>query len=430
VVDYLPSPVDIPPITGVVPGGKTEVRRASDDDPFSALAFKIMSDPFVGQLTYVRVYSGMMKAGGAAIYNATRRNKERIQRLLRMHANKREEIRELHAGDIGAVAGFRSTITGDTLCEEKRLIELASINFPVPVVSIAIEPRTKADQEKLAQSLQKLALEDPSFKVKTDDETAQTIISGMGELHLEIIVDRLTREFRVNANVGRPMVAYKETVTSTASAECRYERQIGGRGQFGHVVLRVEPAGKGKGVVFASEAATDSVPREFLPAVEEGIREASDNGVLAGYPVMDVAVTLTGGSHHEVDSTEMAYKIAAITAFKDASEKADPALLEPIMSIEILVPDEYAGSVIRDFNARRGKIDCTASRTGIQVIKGAIPLAESFGYATAVRSQSQGRATYTMEFSHYASLPRNISNQMVSRFRGTDLFQEPRAARA
>jgi elongation factor G len=428
VVDFLPSPLDIPPIEGKGPDGKTAARKPSDEEPFSALAFKIMADPFVGQLTYIRVYSGVLKSGEAT-YNSSRKVRERISRLLRMHANKREEIKELHAGDIGAVAGFRATVTGDTLCFEKKPVELASIDFPNPVISIAIEPKTKADQDKLSASLQKLALEDPSFMVKVDEETAQTLISGMGELHLEIIVDRLMREFRVNANVGKPMVAYKETITAQGTAEGKYMRQTGGRGQFGHVVLRVEPSGQGKGNQFGTSIMQGVIPKEFLPAIEEGVKESMDNGVLAGYPVMDVRVTLLDGSYHEVDSTEVAYKIASVMAFKDACEKAEPALLEPIMAIEIIAPDEFAGAVIRDFNSRRGKIEKTESRVGIQVITGSIPLAESFGYATAIRSLSQGRATYTMQFSHYSTLPRNLSDQLVSRFRGVDSDYDQKAVR-
>ncbi|MBI5525416.1 MAG: elongation factor G [Deltaproteobacteria bacterium] len=428
VVDFLPSPLDVPPIAGTEQGGKQAGRKADDREPLSALAFKIMSDPFVGQLTYVRVYSGTLRAG-ETVYNATKKVRERIGRLLRMHANKREEIRDLGAGDIGAVAGFRATTTGDTLSDEKHAIVFESMQFPVPVVSIAIEPKTKADQDKLAVTLQKLAIEDPSFRVKVDDETGQTIISGMGELHLEIIVDRLMREFRVNANVGRPMVAYKETVARPASAEGRYIRQTGGRGQYGHVILRVEPAGQGKGCSFDQGIAAGKIPKEFVPAVRAGVREAMENGVLAGYPVVDVRAVLVDGSSHEVDSTEIAFKIAASMAFKDACEAADPVLMEPIMQTELVTPDEFAGAVIKDFNGRRGKIERTESRAAVQVIGGAMPLAESFGYATAIRSLSQGRATYTMQFSHYAPLPRNLSDQLVTRLRGVDVAFEAKAVR-
>jgi len=428
VVDFLPSPLDVPPMAGTEQNGGQAFRKANEKEPLSALAFKIMSDPFVGQLTYVRVYSGTLRAS-ETVYNASKKVRERVGRLLRMHANKREEIKELGAGDIGAVAGFRATTTGDTLSDEKHAIVFESMQFPVPVVSIAIEPKTKADQDKLSATLQKLSIEDPSFKVKVDEETGQTIISGMGELHLEIIVDRLMREFRVNANVGRPMVAYKETVARPAAAEGRYIRQTGGRGQYGHVVLRVEPAGQGKGCSFDQEIAAGRIPKEFLPAVQAGVREAMENGVLAGYPVVDVRAILVDGSFHEVDSTEIAFKIAASMAFKDACESAEPILMEPIMSTELVAPDEYAGAVIKDFNGRRGKIERTESRAGVQVIGGTMPLAESFGYATAIRSLSQGRATYTMQFSHYAPLPRNLSDQLVTRFRGVDVGFEARAVR-
>jgi len=417
VVDYLPSPLDVPPINGKTKSGDISERKASNTEPFSALAFKIMTDPFFGQLTYIRVYSGVIKSG-TSIYNSTRKTRERVSRLLRIHANKREDISELHAGDIGAIGGFHSTITGDTLCDEKSIIELAPIEFPIPVISVAIEPKTKADQDKLASSLQKMALEDPSFKVKLDEETSQTIISGMGELHLDIIVDRLTREFHVNASVGKPMVAYRETITNPATSQGRYIKQAGGRGHYGVVQIRVEPSIRGKGNVFISEIGSNIIPKEFIPSIKEGIRESMENGILAGYPVVDVKTILTGGSFHEVDSTEIAFKIAASLAFKEAYEKAEPSFLEPIMSIEIITPDEYAGVVIKDFNSKRGKIDKTESRVGIQEISGKIPLAETFGYATAIRSLSQGRATYTMQFSQYSILPKNIFDALLAKFHG------------
>ena len=413
---------------GKTPDGADAERKAADKEPMSVLAFKIMSDPFVGQLTYIRVYSGVIRAG-TAVYNSSRKTRERISRLLRMHANKREEVKELRAGDIGAAVGFRVTTTGDTLCDEKKPVIFEAMTFPTPVISIAIEPKTKADQDKLAASLLRLSLEDPSFVVKQDEETAQTIISGMGELHLEIIVDRLTREFKVNANVGRPMVAYKETISRAATAEGKYIRQTGGRGQYGHVVIRVEPSGQGKGFGFRSEIPAGKIPKEFIAAIEAGLREAMDNGVLAGYPVADVKAALVDGSTHEVDASEVAYKIATSMAFKDACDHAEPILMEPIMATELVAPDEFAGAVIKDFNSRRGKIEKTESRTGVQVITGSMPLSESFGYATAIRSLSQGRAMYTMQFSHYAALPKNLSEQLVSRFKGVDLQFEAKATK-
>lgn len=418
IVDYLPSPLDVPPVTGVNPDdGLTVVRKASDDEPFSALAFKVMTDPFVGQLTFVRVYSGVLSAG-SYIYNPSKDTKERIGRLLRMHANKREEIKEVSAGDIAAAVGLKNTLTGDTLCDEKHPVILESIEFPEPVISIAIEPKTKADQEKLSQSLAKLAQEDPSFRVSFDEETGQTIISGMGELHLEIIVDRLLREFKVGANVGKPQVAYKETIRTASKAEGKFVRQSGGRGQYGHVYIELAPQEAGKGFEFVNKVVGGSIPREYISAVEKGIKEALDSGVLAGYPVVDVRVVLYDGSYHEVDSSEMAFKIAGSMAFKDASKKAKPVLLEPIMSVEVVTPEEYMGDVIGDLNSRRGKIQSMEKRGNAQVIRTEVPLSEMFGYATDLRSKTQGRATYTMQFSHYEDVPKGIADAIIAKVKG------------
>jgi elongation factor G len=418
IVDYLPCPLDIPPVKGKDPHtGKEAIRKASDDEPFSALAFKIMTDPFVGQLTFLRVYSGVMSTG-SHVYNATKDVKERIGRLLKMHANKREDIREIHAGDIAAAVGLRNTLTGDTLCDEAHPIILESMEFPEPVISVAIEPKTKADQERLSVSLGKLAQEDPSFKVSYNEETGQTIISGMGELHLEIIVDRLLREFKVGANVGKPQVAYRETVTQRARAEGKYIRQTGGRGQYGHVHIEVEPLEHGKNFEFVNRIVGGTIPKEYIPAIEKGIREVMEDGVLAGYPVVDVRVTLFDGSYHEVDSSEMAFKIAASMAFKSAVEKASPILLEPIMDIEVVTPEEYMGDVIGDLNSRRGKIQSITQRGKAQVIAAQVPLASMFGYATDLRSRTQGRATYTMQFSHYAEVPKSISEGIIAKVRG------------
>ncbi len=418
IVDYLPSPLDIPPVRGTNPVDGSEIeRKASPDEPFAALAFKIMTDPYVGQLTFIRVYSGILSAG-SYVYNSTKDTKERIGRLLRMHANKREEIKEVAAGDIAAAVGLKNTLTGDTLCDEKTPIILESIEFPEPVISVAIEPKTKADQEKLSQSLAKLAQEDPSFRVSFDEETGQTIISGMGELHLEIIVDRLLREFKVSANVGKPQVAYKETIRSTAKAEGKFVRQSGGRGQYGHVVIEIEPAETGKGFEFVNKIVGGTIPREYIPAVEKGIREAMDSGVLAGYPVVDVKATLFDGSYHEVDSSEMAFKIAGSMAFKEAARKAKPVLLEPIMSVEVVTPEEYMGDVMGDLNARRGRIQSMEKRGNSQVIRAEVPLSEMFGYATDLRSKTQGRATYTMQFSRYEEVPKNIGDAIIAKVKG------------
>lgn len=418
IVDYLPSPLEIPPVTGIRPSDEAEVvRKASDDEPFAAIAFKIMTDPFVGQLTFVRVYSGVLNAG-SYVYNSTKDAKERIGRLLKMHANKREEIKEVRAGDIAAIVGLKSTLTGDTLCDENNPVILESIQFPEPVISVAIEPKTKADQEKLSVSLAKLAQEDPSFRVSYDEETGQTIISGMGELHLEIIVDRLLREFKVGANVGKPQVAYKETIKGTSRVEGKFVRQSGGRGQYGHVWIDMEPLERGKGFEFVNKVVGGSIPREYIPAVEKGMKEAMEGGVLAGYPVVDVKATLFDGSYHEVDSSEMAFKIAGSMAFKDGAKKAHLVLLEPIMSVEVVTPEEYMGDVIGDLNSRRGKIQSMEKRGSAQIIKAMVPLSEMFGYATDLRSKTQGRATYTMQFSHYEDVPKNIMEGIVAKVKG------------
>ncbi len=418
VVDYLPSPLDIPPVVGVDPATNKEVqRRASDSEPFSALAFKIMTDPFAGQLTYFRVYSGTVRTG-VSVLNATKGVKERIGRLLKMHANKREDIDAAYAGDIVAAVGLKSATTGDTLCDEKQPVLLEVMKFPEPVIAMAIEPKTKQDQEKLGFSLQKLAQEDPSFRVRTDEETGQTIIAGMGELHLEIIVDRLLREFKVEANVGKPEVAFRETIRRRAEAEAKYIKQTGGRGQYGHVILAVEPSEPGAGFEFVNKIVGGAIPKEYIPAVEKGVRERMETGVLAGYPMRDVRVILLDGSYHEVDSNEMAFKIAASMAFQDACKKADPVLLEPIMKVEVLVPQEYMGDVIGNLNGRRGKIQGMKVRAGSQAIEAAVPLSEMFGYATDLRSRTQGRATYSMEFDRYEQVPKQIAEAIIAKYRG------------
>jgi len=415
VVDYLPSPSDIPPVRGKNPDTQQEEERpASDQAPFAALAFKIMTDPYVGTLTFFRVYSGVLLSG-ASIYNPAKSRSERIGRLLKMHANKQEEIKEVYAGDIAAAVGLRNAATGDTLCDEDKPIVLESIEFPEPVISIAIEPKSKADQEKLGLSLQKLTTEDPSFRVHTDEETGQTIISGMGELHLEIIVDRLLREFKVGANVGKPQVAYKETIRKAVEQEGRFIRQTGGRGQYGHVYIKVEPQPPATGFEFVDAIKGGSIPREYIPAVEKGIKEALDNGPLAGYPVVDVKVTLFDGSYHDVDSSEIAFKIAGSMAFKDATKKASPVLLEPIMAVEVVTPEEFMGEVIGNISSRRGKVLGMDSRGTAQIIQAQVPLAQMFGYATDVRSMTQGRATYTMQFSHYEPVPTSISEAISAK---------------
>ncbi|MGH7231849.1 MAG: elongation factor G [Nitrospiraceae bacterium] len=417
-VDYLPSPLDIPPVIGVDPDtGKELKRQASDDEPFAALAFKIMTDPFAGQLTYFRVYSGTLKTG-TSVYNITKNTKERIGRLLKMHANKREDIDTVYAGDIAAAVGLKGATTGDTLCDEKHPVLLEVMKFPEPVIAMAIEPRTKQDQEKLGFSLQKLAQEDPSFRVRTDEETAQTIIAGMGELHLEIIVDRLLREFKVEANVGKPEVAFRETIRRQAEAEAKYIKQTGGRGQYGHVVLTVEPSESGVGFEFVNKVVGGAIPREYIPAIEKGVKERMETGILAGYPLRDVRVTVIDGSYHDVDSNEMAFKIAGSMGFQDACRKADPVLLEPIMKVEVLVPQEYMGDVIGNLNGRRGKIQGIKVRAGSQAIEAAVPLSEMFGYATDLRSRTQGRATYSMEFERYEPVPKQIAEQIIAKNRG------------
>lgn len=418
IIDYLPCPLDVPPIRGIEPDtGKEVVKKVSNSEPFSALAFKIMTDPFVGQLTFLRVYSGVMSAG-SYVYNSTKDVKERVGRLLKMHANKREEVNKIYAGDIVAAVGLKTTLTGDTLCDEDHPVLLEAMEFPAPVISVAIEPKTKADQEKLFISLGKLAQEDPSFKVSYNEETGQTIISGMGELHLEIIVDRLLREFKVGANVGKPQVAYRETIRQKTKSEGKYVRQSGGRGQYGHVYLEVEPLETGKNFEFVNKIVGGTIPREYIPAVEKGVKEALEDGVLAGYPVVDVKVILFDGSYHEVDSSEMAFKIAASMAFKSAAKRAKPVLLEPIMSIEVVTPEEYMGDVIGDLSSRRGKIQTMTQRAKVQIISAQVPLSSMFGYATDLRSKSQGRASYTMQFSLYDEVPKSISEDIITKVKG------------
>jgi elongation factor G len=450
VIDYLPSPLDVPPVEGTTPdGAEPELRRAGDDQPFAALAFKIMTDPYVGHLTYIRVYSGVLKTG-ESVYNSTKKTRERIGRLLRMHANKREEIESIEAGDIAACVGLKNVSTGDTLCDEDRPVVLESIEFPAPVISVAIEPKTKADQEKMGIALGKLAQEDPTFRVHTDHDTGQTLISGMGELHLEIIVDRMLREFSVQASVGRPQVAYRETITKPATAEGKYIRQTGGRGQYGHAKLQVQPlpnaghddmhemstdeldelakqvAGKGgkwhfdkeHRLLFIDKIIGGSIPKEFIPPIEHGVSEAMETGILAGYEMADIAVILEDGSYHEVDSSEMAFKIAGSMAFKEACHKAGPKLLEPIMRVEVVVPEEYMGTVIADLNSRRGQLQGRESRSGSEIINVQVPLAEMFGYATDIRSKTQGRGSFTMHFSHYEQAPGNIAEEVIAKATG------------
>jgi elongation factor G len=423
VVDFLPSPVDIGngEVWGHHPHRKDHiVRKASDDEKFSALAFKIMSDPYVGRLTYFRVYSGSIKAGAYA-YNSSSERRERIGRVLRMHANHREDVDEAFTGDIVAAVGLKYTRTGDTLCEEDDPIILEKMEFADPVISVAIEPKTKADQEKLGEALTKLAEEDPTFKISTNQDTGQTIISGMGELHLEILVDRMKREFRVEANMGRPQVAYRETIRKKVEAEGKFIRQSGGRGQYGHVWIELEPNEKGKGFEFENGIVGGVIPREYIPSVEEGIEEALQNGVLAGYPIQDVKVRLIDGSYHAVDSSELAFKIAGSIAFQNAAKRADPVLLEPIMAVEVVTPEEYMGDVMGDLNARRGKIEGFTPRKDAQVIQASVPLSEMFGYATALRSMTQGRALYTMQFSHYDEVPRSIAEQIIEKVKGKEM---------
>ncbi|MDO9350337.1 MAG: elongation factor G, partial [Deltaproteobacteria bacterium] len=404
IIDYLPSPLDLPPVKGIDLRGEEKAFSANNGHPLSALAFKIMSDPYTGQLTFFRIYSGTLKSGDS-VFNPTKGKRERIGRLLKMHANKREEIQEVSAGDIFAAVGLKYTTTGDTICTEKEPIILESITFPEPVISVALEPKTKGDVEKLGVSLHKLTLEDPSFKVKTDEETGQTIISGMGELHLEIIVDRLLREFKVEATVGRPQVAYRETITKTVKSEGRFIRQSGGRGQYGHAWLTLEPQPSGKGFEFVNKIVGGKIPREYIPAIEKGVVEAMEKGVLAGFPMVDVKVTLIDGSYHDVDSSEMAFKIAGSMGFKEGARRANLILLEPQMSIEIITPEEFVGQVVGDLNSRRGKTTRVEYRKGTNVIAGEVPLANVFGYVTDLRSLTQGRATFTLQFSHYSPVP-------------------------
>jgi elongation factor G len=419
VVDYLPSPLEVPPVEGtdVDDPTKTLTRKASDSEPFSALVFKIMTDPYVGQLAFFRAYSGGLKAGDS-VFNVAKGRKERIGRLLRMHANKREEIHEIYAGDICAAVGLRTVSTGDTICDDKHPVVLESIDFPTPVIQLAVEPKTKADQEKLGMAIQKLAQEDPTFRVNTDVETGQTILSGMGELHLEIIVDRMMREFGVGANVGKPQVAYRETIRKAAEGDGRHVRQTGGRGQYGHVKIRIEPLPTGGGFEFVNEIVGGSVPREFVNPTEIGIKEALEGGILAGYPMSDLRVTLYDGSYHEVDSSEMAFKIAGSLAVKEAARRAKPVLLEPIMAVEVVVPEEYMGDVIGDLNSRRGRIEGMELRGTTQIIKAMTPLSEMFGYATELRSRTQGRGSFTMHFGKYEELPAGLAEEIVSKVQG------------
>ncbi len=417
VVDLLPSPLDIPSMEGHTPDGEPETRPADDEAPFAGLAFKIMTDPFVGQLTFLRVYSGQVSTGDQVL-NARTGNTERVGRLLKMHANKREEIKEVYAGDIVAVVGLRNVATGDTICNPKQPIVLEAMQFPEPVIDVAIEPKTKADQDRLGMALAKLAQEDPTFRVHTDSETRQTIISGMGELHLEIIVDRLVREFKVEAAVGRPQVSYRETIKNDAQGEGRFIRQTGGHGQYGHAKIRLWPLTDGSEYEFSNDVVGGRIPREYIKPVDQGIREALQHGVLAGFPMIGVGVSLYDGSYHDVDSSEMAFKVAGSMAFKDAAAKADPVLLEPLMEVEAVTPEEYMGDVIGDLNARRGKITGLEQRSGSRVIRAFVPLAEMFGYATQLRSMTQGRATYTMQFDHYDEVPKNIADEVVSRAKG------------
>ena len=414
VIDYLPAPVDIPPIQGVLPDGTPSERKSSDSEPFAGLAFKIMNDQFVGTLTFVRLYSGTLSAG-SYVYNSVKGQKERVSRIMKMHANKREEIEVAYAGEIVALAGLKSTTTGDTLCDEKHEIVLERMEFPEPVISVAVEPKTKGDHDKLSMSLQKLATEDPSFRVKVDHDTGQTIISGMGELHLEIIVDRLLREFKVEANVGKPQVAYRETITGKSDVEYKHAKQSGGRGQFGHVLIRMEPNEPGKGFEFIDSIKGGAIPREFISPIEKGCKEALEGGVIAGYPVVDVKVELYYGSYHDVDSSEIAFKIAASMATKEAVRKAKPILLEPLMRVEVEVPEQYMGDVIGDLNSRRGAIQGMEQRNGIHVIQCQVPLAQMFGYSTELRSMTQGRASYTMHFAHYTQVPNAIAEAIISK---------------
>ncbi|MBH8584330.1 elongation factor G [Thermoactinomyces sp. CICC 10735] len=417
VVDYLPSPLDVPDIQGTLPDGTEATRKSGDDEPFAALAFKVMTDPYVGKLTFFRVYSGTLESG-SYVLNSTKGKRERIGRILQMHANHREEISTVYSGDIAAGVGLKDTTTGETLCDEKHPIILESLEFPEPVIHIAIEPKSKSDQDKMAVALSKLAEEDPTFKTRMDEETGQTIISGMGELHLDIIVDRLKREFKVEANVGAPQVAYKETFRSSAKVEGKFVRQSGGRGQYGHVWIEFEPLEEGAGFEFVNKIVGGVVPKEYIPAVQNGIEEAMQNGVLAGYPLVDIRATLFDGSYHDVDSSEMAFKIAGSMALKAAKDKCNPVLLEPIMKVEVVVPEEYMGDVMGDINSRRGRVEGMESRSGGQVIRAMVPLAEMFGYVNTLRSRTQGRGVFTMVFDHYEEVPKNIADEIVKKATG------------
>jgi elongation factor G len=417
VVHYLPSPVDVPDIKGVLEDGTEVTRKSSDEGPFAALAFKIMSDPYVGKLTFFRVYSGTLQSG-SYVLNSTKGKRERIGRILMMHANHREEISQVYAGDIAAAVGLKDTTTGDTLCDEKNPVILESMEFPEPVISVAIEPKSKADQDKMGIALSKLAEEDPTFRHSTNEETGQTIIEGMGELHLEIIVDRMMREFKVEANVGKPQVAYRETIRSSAKIEGKFIRQSGGRGQYGHVWVEFEPLEPGSGFEFVNKIVGGVVPKEYIPAVQAGIEEAMKNGVLAGYPMVDIRATLFDGSYHDVDSSEMAFKIAGSMALKGTKDKCNPVLLEPIMKVEVVVPEEYMGDVMGDINSRRGRIEGMDTRAGAQVIRANVPLAEMFGYSTVLRSKTQGRGVYSMEISHYEEVPKNIADEIIAKNQG------------
>jgi elongation factor G len=417
VVEYLPGPLDVPAVKGISPKGVEIIRNTDDKEPFAALAFKLMNDPFVGNLTFFRVYSGKLEAG-SYVLNASKDKKERVGRLLQMHADKREEIKEVYAGDIAAAVGLRSTFTGDTICDDTNPVILEKMEFPEPVISVAIEPKTKGDQDKMGVALSRLQMEDPSFRVNTDEETGQTIIRGMGELHLEIIVDRMLREFKVEANVGNPQVAYRETITKQVESEGRYIRQTGGRGQYGHCWVRLIPQAPGTGFSFENEVVGGVIPKEFINPIEKGIVEAMQGGILAGYPMVDIKVEVFDGSYHDVDSSEMAFKIAGSMGFKDGAAKASPILLEPIMDVEVVTPEEFMGDVIGDLNSRRGKIHGMNPRSGVQVIEAVVPLAQMFGYATDLRSKTQGRATYTMQFAHYAQVPQSIAETIVSKNKG------------
>ena len=414
VVDYMPSPLDIPPVSGIVPGTEEPAeRKADDNEPFSALAFKIMADPFVGKLAFFRVYSGTLEAG-TYVFNSTKGKKERVGRILRMHANHREEVQTAYTGDIGAIVGLKDTTTGDTLCDEKKPIILEKMEFPEPVISVAVEPKTKADQEKMGVALSRLAEEDPTFKVKTDAETGQTIISGMGELHLDIIVDRMAREFKVEANVGKPQVAYRETIRKTVKQEGRFVRQSGGRGQYGDCWLELVPQEPGAGFEFENKIVGGAIPREYIGSVEAGVKEAMETGVLAGFPKVDIKVIVFDGSYHDVDSSEMAFKIAGSIGFKEGARKADPVLLEPYVKVEVVVPEDYMGDVIGDLNSRRGRVEGMEMRSGAEHINAFVPLAEMFGYATDLRSKTQGRGVYTMTFDHYEEVPRNVAEKVIN----------------